>query len=377
MKLKIATVVGTRPEIIKMSQVIRLLDEVAEHRLVHTGQNYDYELNQVFFDDLGLRKPDYFLDVAADSPCKTIANVISKTDDFFSAENPDALVIYGDTNSCLCVLAAKRRKIPVFHLEAGNRCFDQRVPEELNRKIVDHLSDINLVHSDQAKAYLVGEGIPANTIMKVGSPMPEVFLKHEAQILKSDVLQRLSLLPKSYFVLSAHREENVDDLDRLKTLVTTIDEIARSFGKRVVFSVHPRTQKKMAPLIDTLDSSTWILMKPLGFFDYIKLQKESFCVLSDSGTLTEEVDSHGFPGIMIRQTHERPEGTDQATCLMSDVSYRSLRNCVELATSGRFHQEKIHDYQPTNFSEKVVRIVFSYIDFVNRTVWSKPGAQRQ
>lgn len=371
MKLKILTLVGTRPELIKMSQVISRLDLVSDHVLVHTGQNFDYELNQVFFDNLKIRKPDHFLSVAADNPCKTIANVISKTDEILEQVKPDAFVIYGDTNSCLGVIAAKRRKIPVFHLEAGNRCFDQRVPEELNRKVVDHLSDINLVHSDQAKAYLVSEGVKPNTIMRVGSPMPEIFNLFESEISTSAIHATLGIKPKDYFVVSAHREENVDDPSRLRVLLQTLEELSTSYAKKVVFSVHPRTQKRITDLGIKADSSKIIMMKPLGFFDYNKLQKDAFCVLSDSGTLTEEVDCLGFPGIMIRQTHERPEGSDEATCLMSDLNFKSLQSCVDLAVRSDFSSQKIGNYKVLNFSDKVVRIIFSYIDFVNRTVWNK------
>ncbi len=371
MKLKILTLVGTRPELIKMSQVIKRLDDNCEHVLVHTGQNFDYELNQVFFENLQIRKPDFFLNVAAPTPAQTIANVISFTDEILEQVKPDAFVIYGDTNSCLGVISAKRRKIPVFHLEAGNRCFDQRVPEELNRKVVDHLSDINMVHSNQAKEYLVNEGVKANTVMKVGSPMTEIFKLFKNDIDSSQILVNLGLKPKEYFVVSAHREENVDDPSRLKVLLETLSDLAISYNKKIIFSVHPRTQKRIDEIGLKVDASKIHLMKPLGFFDYNKLQKDSFCVLSDSGTLTEEVDCLGFPGIMIRQTHERPEGSDEATCLMSDLKTKSLKACVDLATNPELKSQKIKDYEVLNFSDKVVRIIFSYIDFVNRTVWHK------
>lgn len=372
MKLKVLTLVGTRPEIIKLSRVIPELDKHTEHTLVHTGQNYAYELNEIFFKEMGIRKPDHFLEAVGETTAETIGNVIANTDAILDKIKPDAFLIYGDTNSCLGVISAKRRKIPIFHLEAGNRCFDQRVPEEINRKIVDHLSDINMVHSEHARRYLLNEGLSPDKVFKSGSPMPEVFEEYEKQISDSKALENLKLKKRDYFVLSTHREENVDNPENFQNLLDSLEAICNKYQKRIIFSAHPRTMKKMeeSGVIKKFNNLIEV-MKPLGFFDYNSLQKNAFCVLSDSGTLTEESSILGFPGIMIRQAHERPEGVDRASVLMSDLNKNSLINSIELATSQDFKSKRIEDYDSSDFSKKVVRIILSYTDFVNKTVWKK------
>lgn len=373
-QMKVLTLVGTRPEIIKLSIVIKELEKNTEHILVHSGQNYDYELNEVFFENFGIRKPDYFLNSVGDSVCKTIGKVISNLDEVLEKENPDAFVIYGDTNSCLGVIAAKKRKIPIFHMEAGNRCFDQRVPEEVNRKVVDHLSDINMVHSEHARRYLLNEGIRPETIFKVGTPMKEIFTQFKDQIETSEVLKDLGLKSGDYFVLSSHREENVDNPQNFKNLLDSLEEIQKTFNKEIIFSTHPRTRKKLEELGYDVEKSKIRFMKPLGFFDYVKLQKDAFCVLSDSGTLTEESSLLNFPGIMIRQAHERPEGMDVAAVVMSDLRKESLVAAVKLVTKQNYSCPEIEDYSDIEFSKKVIRIIFSYKDYINRTVWQKPGS---
>jgi UDP-N-acetylglucosamine 2-epimerase len=374
-KFKILTLVGTRPELIKLSLVIKELDSICNNILIHSGQNFDYELNQVFFDNLTIRKPDYFLEAAGLTPAHTIANVISKLDDILEIEKPDAFLIYGDTNSCLGLIAAKKRKIPIFHMEAGNRCFDQRVPEEVNRKIVDHLSDINMVHSEHARRYLLAEGIKPETIFKVGSPMGEILSQFADEINQSKILSTMDLKSQEYFVVSSHREENVDNPERLQSLITSLERLKNEFKKKIIFSTHPRTRKKLEDTITDWNKGEIEFMKPLGFFDYNKLQKEAFCVLSDSGTLTEESSLLEFPAIMIRQAHERPEGMDVAAVVMADIKAESLIAAVRLVTKSTYQPDAIQDYANKSFSKKVVRIIFSHIDYINRTVWMKPEVQ--
>lgn len=368
---KVMTIVGTRPELIKLSLTIKELDETCKHILVHTGQNFDYELNEVFFENLGIRKPDYFLNAVGENAAKTIGNVIGLADELYEKEQPDAILLYGDTNSCLSVISAKRRKIPIFHLEAGNRCFDQRVPEELNRKIVDHLSDVNVVHSEHARRYLLNEGLPADRIFKFGSPMDEILSHYSEKISKSKVLEDLKLEKGEFFVVSAHREENIDSEQNFEELLKSLDDIAQEYGKRIIVSTHPRTRKKLEALSHNAKSPLIEFMKPLGFFDYISLQKNAKCVLSDSGTITEEASILKFPAIMIRQAHERPEGMDQTSVMLSDLKYKSLKRAISLAIDKPFLGKNITDYGNLNFSTQIVRLIFSYTDFVNRAVWKK------
>ena len=372
--LKVMTIVGTRPELIKMSRVIAEFDQHTQHVLVHTGQNFDYELNQVFFDDLDIRKPDYFLGAVGSNAAQTIARVIEKADEVMDAEKPDALLLYGDTNSCLSVIAAKRRKIPVFHMEAGNRCFDQRVPEELNRKVLDHLSDINLVLTEHARRYLLAEGIPPDRIIKSGSHMQEVLEYFKPKIARSEILRKLELNPKGFFVVSAHREENVDAPANLQDLLETLQALVKMYDKPVIVSTHPRTRQRLEALgMEGLDSRVQFL-KPFGFFDYIRLQMEAFCVLSDSGTITEEASLLNLAAITIRNAHERPEGMDQGTLIMSGLKAERVLDSVRIVTSQ--HRDGVAprivpDYEGGVVSQKVLRVVLSYVDFINRTVWSK------
>ncbi|MGN6147156.1 MAG: non-hydrolyzing UDP-N-acetylglucosamine 2-epimerase [Rhizomicrobium sp.] len=374
-KLKVVTIVGTRPEIIKLSRVIAELDKRMDHVLVHTGQNFDYELNQIFFDDLGIRKPDHFLNAAGESAADTIGNVIAASDKLFAREKPDALLLLGDTNSCLAVIPAKRRHIPIFHMEAGNRCFDVRVPEEINRRIVDHTSDINLVYTEHARRYLIAEGVRPETIIKTGSPMREVLAHHEKQIAKSDVLKRLKLKPKGYFVVSAHREENVDTPARLAALMTSLKQIRAQYKMPVVMSVHPRTAQQMEKggkkFVST--DKDLRLLKPLGFFDYVRLQKDAYCVLSDSGTLTEEASILDFPGVMLREAHERPEGMDVGSVVMAGLNPVRIMQAIDLVVAQRKTSDRSFamapDYEATDVSRKVVRVIQSYRDYVMRTVW--------
>ncbi|AUH71524.1 non-hydrolyzing UDP-N-acetylglucosamine 2-epimerase [Legionella sainthelensi] len=373
--LKVMTIVGTRPELIKMSRVIAEFDKHTQHILVHTGQNFDYELNQIFFDDLEIRKPDYFLDAAGDTAARAIARIIEKADEVLEKEQPDALLLYGDTNSCLSVIAAKRRKIPVFHMEAGNRCFDQRVPEELNRKVLDHLSDINLVLSEHARRYLIQEGIPAERVIKTGSHMQEVLNHFMPKILASNVLSQLDLNPQQYFLVSNHREENVDIPANLNDLLETLCALAKEYDMPIVVSTHPRTRKRLEALNATQLDSRIRFLKPFGFLDYVKLQMEAYCVLSDSGTITEETSLLNLPAVTIRNTHERPEGMDEATLIMCGLKSSSVLNAVRIVTSQ--HEQKtrafavVSDYEGGCVSKKIVRIVTSYVDYVNREVWSK------
>lgn len=368
--MKIMTIVGTRPEIIKLSTVIPELDKFTEHILVHTGQNYDYELNEIFFEGMGIRKPDIFMNAAGETPAETIGNVIKISDELFKEHKPDALLLYGDTNSCLAVISAKRNKIPVFHMEAGNRCFDQRVPEEINRKIVDHLSDINMTITEHARKYLVAEGIPAETVIKVGSSMKEVLEKNKESIESSDVLNRLDVREKDYFVLSVHREENLDDPKNLQALVDSINAVAERFGKPIIFSTHPRTQKKIEAG-DIVFNPLVRIMKPLGFADYIKLQQNAFCVISDSGTISEESSLLGFPAITVRQAHERPEGMDEGTVIMSNLDKESVVNSIRVVTEQGIRMRVVDDYNNDILAAKVVRIILSYTGYINRTVWKK------
>lgn len=373
--LKVMTIVGTRPELIKMSRVFAELDRYTEHLLVHTGQNFDYELNQIFFDDLQIRKPDYFLDAVGETAAQTIGQVIIKADEVFEKERPDAVLFYGDTNSCLAVIVAKRRKIPVFHMEAGNRCFDQRVPEELNRKVLDHLSDINLVLTEHARRYLIAEGVKPETIIKTGSHMQEVLEYYLPQIQASDILTRLNLDRRKFFIVSAHREENVDTPANLLDLVTTLNALAQMYGFPVIVSTHPRTRKRLAELELGELNPLVQFAKPFGFFDYIKLQTEAFCVLSDSGTITEESSLLNLPAITIRNAHERPEGMDVGTLIMSGLKAERVLDAVKVITSQYCATERmlppVVDYEAGAVSKKVLRIVMSYTDYVNRTVWSK------
>lgn len=369
------TLVGTRPELIKMSRVIAELDKQVEHILVHSGQNYDYELNQVFFDELEIRKPNYFLDVASETAIKTISDVISKADDVFGKEKPDALLLYGDTNTCLAIIAAKRRKIPVFHMEAGNRCFDQRVPEELNRKVLDHLSDINMVLTEHARRYLIAEGIRPETIIKTGSHMKEVLDYYMPKISNSNVLSREGLEESKFFIVSAHREENVDTPENLRDLLETLECLADEYKLPIIVSTHPRTLARLNKLGFSLEHSLIRFSKPFGLFDYIKLQMKSFCILSDSGTITEEASLLNLPAITIRNAHERPEGMDEGTLIMCGLKKERVLEAVKVVTSQ--HNSKIRaipavaDYESDAVSKQVIRVVLSYTDYINRTVWSK------
>ncbi len=374
-RLKVLTVVGTRPEIIRLSEVIKRLDETAsiEHILVHTGQNYDYELNEVFFKDLGLRKPDHFLNAAGGNATTTIGQIIINIDPVLEQEQPDAFMVLGDTNSCLCAIPAKKRHIPIFHMEAGNRCFDQRVPEETNRKIVDHISDINMTYSDIAREYLLREGIPADRIIKTGSPMFEVLTANMNQIDSSNVLRQLSLQKENYFVVSAHREENINS-GNFDKLVTTLNLIAEQYQLPVIVSTHPRTRNKINeksivfhPLIQ--------LMKPLGFHDYNYLQKNAYAVLSDSGTISEESSIMNFPALNIRDAHERPEAMEEASVMMVGMNTERILQGLAILEHQKRNTERtlrpVADYSMPNVSDKVVRIILSYTDYVNRIIWSK------
>ena len=372
---KVMTIVGTRPELIKMSRVIAEFDRHTQHVLVHTGQNYDYELNQVFFDDLEIRKPDHFLEAVGDNAAQTIARVIEKTDEVLAAEQPDAVMLYGDTNSCLAVIAAKRRKLPVFHMEAGNRCFDQRVPEELNRKVLDHLSDINLVLTEHARRYLIAEGIRPETIIKTGSHMREVLEHYMPKIQGSDVLQRMQLEQGRFFIVSAHREENVDSEENLLDLLNTLNALADTYDVPVIVSTHPRTRKRLDALYGVEPDARIQFMKPFGFCDYIRLQMESLCVISDSGTITEEASLLNLPAITIRNAHERPEGMDAGTLIMAGLKKDNVINAVRLTIAQHSAAKRavraVQDYENPSVSKQVLRIVESYTDYVNRTVWRK------
>jgi UDP-N-acetylglucosamine 2-epimerase len=371
---KVMTIVGTRPELIKMSRVITEFDKYTDHVLVHTGQNFDYELSQIFFEDLGIRKPDHFLDAVGENAAQTIGRVIEKSDAVIGAENPDAVLLYGDTNSCLSVISAKRRKVPVFHMEAGNRCFDQRVPEELNRKVLDHLSDINLVLTEHARRYLLAEGIRPETIFKTGSHMVEVLDHYREKILASDVLRRLELTAGQYILVSAHREENVDTAENLRDLIGTLNAIAETYGVPVIVSTHPRTRNRLDALDGVTPSGRIRFLKPFGYSDYNHLQMNALCVVSDSGTITEESDLLDFPAVMIRNAHERPEGMDAGTLIMAGMKKERVLDAIRIVTEQRREtsvtRRRVADYENPAVSRQVLRIVQSYIEYVRRTVWS-------
>jgi len=368
------TIVGTRPEIIRLSRVLSKLDQYTDHILVHTGQNYDYELNQIFFDDMEIRKPDHFLDAAGSTAAETVGMIIAKADAVLESEKPDALLILGDTNSCLAAYPAKRRKIPIFHMEAGNRCFDQRVPEETNRKIVDHISDINLTYSDIAREYLLREGLPPDRIIKTGSPMFEALTHYRKKIDSSDVLTRLNLKREDYFVVSAHREENIESDQNFDRLVAILNGLATEYGKRVIVSTHPRTRKRVEARGVVFDKRVELL-KPLGFSDYVHLQLNAKAVLSDSGTINEESSILNFPALNLREAHERPEGMEEASVMLVGLSLdRVLQGLAILADQKRGEERllrQVTDYSMPNVSDKVVRIILSYTDYVNRVVWRK------
>jgi len=376
MTLKVLTIVGTRPEIIKLSRVIHQLDTHTEHILVHSGQNYDYELNEIFFQQLDIRKPDHFLNAAGETVAQTIGNVIAKADEVFATSQPDAVLLLGDTNSCLAAYPAKRRKIPIFHMEAGNRCFDQRVPEEINRKLIDHISDINMPYTEHARRYLIAEGIKPETIIKTGSPMKEVINHYRSQIEASDILEKLNLEPDCYFVVSAHREENIDSEINFNGLMELLKAISEKYDISLIVSTHPRTRKRMESVgIGDLEHRRIHFLKPLGFFDYVKLQISAYCTVSDSGTITEESSILNFPAVTIRQAHERPEGMDEGTLIMCGLKKGDVLEAINVVRS---HFEEganpfriVQDYDVENVSKKVLRIILSYTDYVNRIVWNR------
>jgi UDP-N-acetylglucosamine 2-epimerase (non-hydrolysing) len=371
-KLKVMTVVGTRPEIIRLSLIIAALDRYMSQVIVHTGQNYDYELNQVFFDDLELRKPDYFLDTASKTACETIGQIISKVDDVLLREKPDAFLVLGDTNSCLAAYAAKRQKIPVFHMEAGNRCFDQRVPEEINRRIIDNIADINMTYSSIARDYLLREGFPPDRIIKTGSPMYEVLHYYMPKIDSSNALKRFNLNTKEYFLVSAHREENIDSNQQFNDLIYALNNLAENFSNRIIVSTHPRTRKRIDAETIKLNSLVE-LINPLGFHDYVKLQMHAKAVLSDSGTITEESSILNFPALNIRQAHERPEGMEEGAVMMVGLSWPRIHDCLAIIENQLRGEKRslsmVRDYNSPSVSEKVARIIMSYTDYVNRVVW--------
>ena len=369
------TIVGTRPEIIKLSEVIKELDKFTQHIIVHTGQNYDYELNDIFFEQLGVRKPDFFLEAMKGTASETIGDIIAKADTLIASEKPDAILVYGDTNSCLSVIPAKKRKVPIFHMEAGNRCFDQRVPEEINRKVVDHLSDINMPLSEQARDYLIAEGIRPETIIKTGSSMLEVLNANMDKILASDILEKEGLEPKQYILMSVHREENVDSESNFADLLESIDEMSHVYQMPIIVSTHPRTRKKLEAMNYTSTNPLVRFSKPYGFHEYNKLQMEAFCVISDSGTIAEEGSLLNIPAITIRQAHERPEGMDEGTLIMSGLKKERVLQAIEVVTKQHNDNHRpmkvVADYDVDNVSKKVVRIILSYTDYINRTVWKK------
>lgn len=373
--MKVMTIVGTRPEIIKLSRVIDELSKFVDHKLVHTGQNYDYELNQVFFDDLGVPQPDHFLEAAGQTAAETIGQVIAKADKVLEIEKPDAILLYGDTNSCLAVIPAKRRKIPVFHFEAGNRCFDQRVPEELNRKIVDHLSDINMPLTEHARRYLINEGLRPETVIKTGSPMKEILTYNMENIKKSDILDRLNLKPKNFFIVSAHREENIDSEQNFNDLLDSLNNIADKYDMPVIVATHPRTMKKLQALGRKDLHKNVQFQKAMGFFDYNKMQMEAYCVVSDSGTIWEESSILNVPAITVRQAHERPEGMDEGVLIMSGLKPDAVLRAIDVVVSQQAGKDRqfrlVGDYDVDNFSKKVIRIVLTYVDYINRTTWRK------
>lgn len=368
------TIIGTRPEIIKLAPTLLELDKHTQHIIVHTGQNYDYELNEIFFNDLGLRKPDYFLNAVGDNLAQTIGNIITKSDEIFEKEKPEALLVYGDTNSCLSVIPAKRRKIPIFHMEAGNRCFDQRVPEEINRKIVDHLSDINMTLTEHARRYLLAEGIRPETVFKVGSSIKELLIKYADKISNSKILQSLGLEKQGYFVFSSHREENIDNEANFQNIIIILKKLVETYQKPIIFSVHPRTRKMIEDKNIALPELVQ-MHKPFGFFDYLTLQKNAYCTLSDSGTITEESSILSFPAVNIRNSHERPEGMDEGTVIMSGLDIDRVLDAIKVTVGHYAGNEQpyriIADYDVDNVSKKVVKIILSYTDYVNREVWKK------
>jgi UDP-N-acetylglucosamine 2-epimerase (non-hydrolysing) len=371
-KLKVVTVVGTRPEIIRLSRVMARLDEYCDHRLVHTGQNYDYELNQIFFDDLGVRKPDHFLEAAGGGAAETIGNIIIAVDRVLAEERPEALLVLGDTNSCLAVIPAKRRKIPVFHMEAGNRCFDQRVPEEINRRIVDHTADVNLCYSAIAREYLLREGLAPDLVITTGSPMFEVLDHYRPRIESSDVLQRLQVAAGGFFVVSAHREENIDSPRAFQRLVGVLNAVAVDFELPVLVSTHPRTRRRIEAEGATFHPGVHLL-KPLGFFDYVKLQMSARAVLSDSGTISEESSILNFPALNLREAHERPEGMEEAAVMMVGLDVDRVRQGLAILAGQPRGEDRllrlVADYSAPNVSHKVVRIIHGYTDYINRVVW--------
>jgi UDP-N-acetylglucosamine 2-epimerase len=375
-QLKVMTVVGTRPEIIRLSRVMAALDhsEAIDHIIVHTGQNYDYELNQIFFEDLGIRKPDFFLNAAGATATETVGQILIKIDPLLESEKPDAFLVLGDTNSCLCAIPAKKRHIPIFHMEAGNRCFDQRVPEETNRKIVDHVSDINLTYSDIAREYLLREGLPADRIIKTGSPMYEVLNHYLPEIEASEILHTLQLEENKYFVISAHREENINSEKNFKGLMDSLNLIAEKYGYPIIVSTHPRTQKMIDSKQIAMRPEVQFL-KPMGFNDYNALQMKSFAVLSDSGTISEESSTLNFPALNIRDAHERPEAMEEASVMMVGLNpERIMQGLTQLQNQKRGIERNfrpVADYSMPNVSEKMVRIILSYTDYVKRTVWSE------
>ena len=371
-KLKVMTVVGTRPEIIRLSRVIAQLDEHCDHIIIHTGQNYDYELNEIFFNDLGIRRPDAFLGAGGKTAAETIGQIIISVDKALEKYQPEAFLILGDTNSCLAAISAKRRKIPIFHMEAGNRCFDFRVPEEINRKIVDHTSDINLTYSDIAREYLLREGFPPDQIIKTGSPMKEVLEYYKSGIDQSEVLSKLGLSKAGYFVVSSHREENVDSEINLANLINTLNLLAEQFNKPIIFSTHPRTRKKLE-VLSLVTNPLIQFCKPFGFLDYVKLQCEAICTLSDSGTITEESSILNFPALNLREVHERPEGFEEGAVMMVGNSFNRIVQGLEILRNQKRYEDReiniVNDYDVSNVSLKVLRIIQSYTDFVNRKVW--------
>jgi UDP-N-acetyl-L-fucosamine synthase len=373
-KLKVVTVVGTRPELIRLSRVIEKLESSAaiDHKLIHTGQNYDYELNEIFFKDLKIKKPDVHLEAAGKNAAETIGQVIAKIDPFLEKISPDALLVLGDTNSCLAAIPAKRRKIPVFHMEAGNRCFDQRVPEEINRKIVDHISDINLTYSSIAREYLLREGIPPDRVIKTGSPMFEVLSYYSERIKKSDVLKKLMLKKEDYYVVSCHREENIDSDRQFSKFVDLLKSLAEETGKRIVVSTHPRTRKKIESKKISLPKLVG-LIKPLGFTDYVNIQLHAIAVLSDSGTITEESSILNFPALNIREAHERPEGMEEGAVMMTGMDVERVFQGLDVLKNQKRGDKRtlqiVQDYDIPNVSDKVIRIILSYTDYVNRVIW--------
>ena len=373
-KIKVMTVVGTRPEIIRLSRVIACLDRQTDHVLVHTGQNYDYELNGIFFRDLGIRPPDHYLKAKGQTAVETIGEIVKRIDPLLVREKPEAFLVLGDTNSCLAAIAAKRRKIPIFHMEAGNRCFDQRVPEEINRRIIDHISDINLPYSSISREYLLREGLLPDRVIKVGSPMFEVLRYYSERIERSDILARFKLKEQKYFVVSAHREENVDSPVLIKKLVTVLNSLAKTYGQRVIVSTHPRTRNRLEAKGFSLHKYVE-LKKPMGFCDYVKLQKNSRAVLSDSGTITEESSITNFPALNIREANERPEGMEEGAVIMAGLDWKNIeRSLAVIFSQGRGSERTLRmvsDYNVPNVSEKIPRIILSYTNYVNRAVWHK------